>query len=539
MHRRAFAVFALVVGTCLGLGTMSAVPAFASGSATLYPANQTCTGAGGSCRAALEFRTGTYGPTTSVIQRRTVLSVYAQAGETIDLGSSAVGIGSGDAVLYNPGVITNDQAIPLPTLVAGTNGFSCVAQRTQTGTAGQGQITSRAIELAGPRAVTGGGNPTGYIPCHVTAATTGIYKAIFYGPSGAASNSDPAGSYGADVNLTTAADFGAGQNSTASAWDVTVRAGDASTVDLTGRLFTYALSAITNGNGRPLNTTLYVTTLDGYRYRVDTNGLDPNGFLMYANERGFVDSDAVTPLDHDVLGSNGPLTTLTGSVGLAAPEYPLSFEPLAAVTLTALGITSTPTAPAISNVSFTGKDPTRAAYVGEGGRFTFTQNVHATYSLVISRDGVNFDPGNPLNAVLRGITEAGTHTITWDGKDNVGDPFPIGAGYQVKAQVEGGVYHFPLIDAENSVLGGPSFTLLNPPGGTCPFGNAACTTAFYDDRGYQTAGGTSVGTPRHGAVRAPPTDDRPQRSRQRLREYIGAASLRRESGEQHQRELHG
>ncbi len=489
MKLRALVVCALV----LAFATVGLTPAFATGSASLYPTNAACTGTG-SCRAALEFRTGTYGPSGSLIQRRTILSVFAQAGETIDLGSSAVGIGSGDAVLFNPGVITDDQATPLPTLVAGTNGFSCIAQRTASGIAGQGQITSRALELAGPQAVTGGGNPGGYVPCHVTATTTGIYKVIFYGPAGAASNADPTG-YNADINLGTAAYFGTGQNSETSAWDVTVRASDTSTTDIPGRLFTYALSAITANNGRPVNSSVYVTTSDGYRYRVDTNGLDPNGFLMYANERGFVDSDGVTPLNHDVLGSSGALTTLTGSVKLAAPQYPLSFEPLAAVTLAALSIPANPTAPTISNLSFTGKDPSRASYVGEGGTFTFTQNVHGTYSLIISRDGVNFDPGNPLNAVLRGITEAGTHTITWDGNDNVGDAFPIGTNYQVKAQIEGGVYHFPLIDAENSIKGGPSFTLLNPPGGTCPFGNSACTTAFYDDRGYETAGGTAVGTP--------------------------------------------
>ena len=42
--------------------------------------------------------------------------------------------------------------------------------------AAQGQITSRALELAGPQAVTGGGNPGGYVPCHYTAPATGIYS---------------------------------------------------------------------------------------------------------------------------------------------------------------------------------------------------------------------------------------------------------------------------------------------------------------------------------------------------------------------------
>ena len=87
--------------------------------------------------------------------------------------------------------------------------------------------------------------------------------------------------------------------------------------------------------------------------------------------------------------------------------------------------------------------------------------------------------------------------MAWDGKDNGGNDFPVGTNYPVRARLHNGEYHFPMIDAENSTKGGPSFTLLNPPGGTCPFGNAACTTAFYDDRGYHTVGssGTTSGTP--------------------------------------------
>ena len=99
--------------------------------------------------------------------------------------------------------------------------------------------------------------------------------------------------------------------------------------------------------------------------------------------------------------------------------------------------------------------------------------------------------------MLRGEKAAGTNTVVWDGKDNAGHNFPVGTNYPVRARLHNGEYHFPMVDAENSTKGGPSFTLLNPPSGQCPFGNAACTTAFYDDRGYHTLGssGADVGTP--------------------------------------------
>ena len=94
---------------------------------------------------------------------------------------------------------------------------------------------------------------------------------------------------------------------------------------------------------------------------------------------------------------------------------------------------------------------------------------------------------------------AGVQNIAWDGKDNSGAFMPVswtgngGDGYCFSATLHAGEFHFPLLDAENSVLGGPTITLLNPPGGTCPF--ATCSTAFFDDRGYKTTTGATVGTP--------------------------------------------
>jgi CshA-type fibril repeat protein len=474
-------------------------PALAEGSATLYPVNATCqpNSAGGSCRASIEWRQVSYGPASAgPIKRRTVFSVYATAGEVVLLGSSAVGVGAGDITVYDPGVVTDESAEPLPTVTSGTNGFVCSVQRSVSGDVAQGVIASRAEELAGPRAVSGGGNPTGYDPCSYVAPSTGIYKVVLYGPDGEGATAD--GGPTGDITLAGAGNFTAAQGSSVAAWDITVRATATSTTDIPGRLFAYAVAAFTGGNGRPLNQTMYVTTTDGFRYRASTNGLDPNGFLMYGNERGFLDADGQSPLDHDIVGttSSSQLTGLAGGVALAAPEYPLSFTPLAPEVLAALAIPSVPTPPTLSSFAFAGSIASNNSTVGAGGQFTFTSNVHSEYEIVISR-GVDFDPGNPLNKVLRGIRAAGAQTVAWDGRDNAGNPFPVGTGYQAHARLHVGEYHFPLLDAESSTKGGPTLTLLNPPGGVCPFGNPACTTAFYDDRGYHTLGstGVDVGTP--------------------------------------------
>jgi uncharacterized repeat protein (TIGR01451 family) len=486
------------LGVVLTLFWVNAGLARAEGSAQLYPANATCTAnsAGGSCRANIEWRTDAYGPASGAqVRRRSYFQVYAQAGEVLEMGSSAVGVGAGDVLVFDPGVVTDTNAQPLPTISTGVSGFRCSDQRTASGNAAQGVIASRAEELSGPQSADGTGNLAGYVPCTYVAPTTGIYGVVFYGPSGDGSAVD--GGPTGEINLTSAANFGAAQGTSVAAWDLTVRSSASSTSDLAGRLFTTALIAFTGSNARPINVSVDVVTLDGYRYRTDTRGLDPNGFAFYGNEEGFYDGDGTSPLYHDAIGttSSSELTGLAGGVTFAAPQYPIFLGSPAAATLTALGIPLAPAAPTMTGFSFTGNISGNTSSLGGGGTFSFDAGVPGVYEIVISRDGVNFDPGASQNRVLRGVVTTGSRSVTWDGKDNSGADFPVGSGYAVHAALHAGEYHFPLIDAENSTLGGPTFTLLNPPGGSCPLGS--CSTAFFDDRGYHTDGpaAAAVGTP--------------------------------------------
>ena len=477
---------------------ISAGIARAEGSAQLYPATAACVSnaSGGSCRANIEWRTSSYGPATGAqVRRRTYLQVYAAAGEQLLMGSSAVAVGAGDIVVYDPGVVTDTDADPLPPVTTGVNGFRCSDQRAGSGIAAQGRITTRAQELAGAQAVSGGGNPTGYVPCSYAAPVSGVYGIAFYGPSGAAADVD--GGVTGETGLASAANFDASQATSVAAWDVTVRSDATSATDLTGRLFTKALVAYTAGNGRPINLTVHVVTSDGFRYRTDARGLDPNGFAFFGNQFGFLDGDGASPLYHDAYGTTntGQLTALAGGVTFAAPAFPIFLAAPDPATLTALGIPLTATAPAISSLSFTGNVSGSTSSIGAGGTFTYTGSTAGVYELVISRDGVDFDPGAAQNRVLRGVRAAGPQSVVWDGKDNSGADFPVGTNYAVRASLHAGEYHFPMVDAENSTLGGPTFTLLNPPGGVCPHGS--CTTAFFDDRGYRTVGpgAAFVGTP--------------------------------------------
>lgn len=463
-------------------------PAQAEGSRSLYPA-----GATGS-RASLEWRNSADQRWVGRLEFRTLLKVYVRAGESIYLGSSAVGVGQGDIRVYNPGLVTGavgTESIPaIPS-------FSCATQQP-----GLGQITTRAQELAGPSSAT---NPGGYVPCVYTATQTGIYDVVFFGPAGG--NAFTSGALTGEINTV---QTDANQGSGVAAWDVTVRS-NPNSPDLTGRLFTYYAALFTGANGRPVNSTLYTLTTDGFLYQTNLAGIDPNGFVLFGNRVGFLDPDNTTPLNHDVVdagtGSNPDLLTAPlGNVTAASPEFPIFFnrpdpEAQSAIDPPPPGIPGatdrtsiplSPTIPTVSNLSFTGTAGGNNSTFNTGGTFSYTASGEHTFEIVISRDGVNFDATNPNNRVIRALGPAGTQTVAWDGRDNSGQPFPVGRNYQARIEIQTGNYHFPLLDIENSA-GGPAFILLNPPG-ACPY-FSTCSGAFYDDRGYRTTNGTLVGTP--------------------------------------------
>lgn len=454
-------------------------------------------------RSHLEWRTSSYGGGDSpdfVLRRRTLLKLYALQGERILLGSSAIGVGIGDIRVFHPGEVSGtigQEIIPalsgIPQQGSFANGFSCAAQRSDAGD-GRGRIGTRTEETAGPLP-----NSGGYAPCIYVAPVTGIYDIVFTGPDGPDSDENAQVSGSLDAP---ASDFGADQRTSVTAWDVTVRNGAGA--DQSGRLFVYYYTGNTGGGARPLTGESYAVTSSGFVYRTFFTG-DPFGFIFYANQRGFQNSDGM-PLYRNLLADpsaatqdQNQLREIQGGVRLLPPTYPIFISRPDPIVLDALGIPRTPEPPAIRDFAFAGPQGQPSTGIAEGGTFSFVTTQPGFFYIVVSRDGASFDPTDPANRVLRGVADvAGPITVIWDGRDNQGQPFPAG-DYAAAMAVQGGELHFPQIDVENNLAGGPEIELINPPdvtgdgAGDCPPWNGGCFGAFYDDRGYRTAGGDLVG----------------------------------------------
>ena len=430
------------------------LPAMGEGSRSLYPSTADST----QYRSQIEWTTGTLlGPSGAAvhIQRRTLLRVYANAGEYILLGSSAINVpggqsgipagGRGDIVLYESSEVTfntvGDEELPEintnGVTKTGTPLFTCngngrvqennnpnnINLGDRIGNTNRGIINNRTEELAGPQAADGSGGGNRYPPCYyqVPSGEGGIYYVAFFGthgpnvinrnPDGAQNIGDLAGTR---TNSDGNNDLGAQQTSVA-AWDITVRSSDpSSTTDINGRVWTYYMSTSTGqAEDRPTSFQIYMVTNDGYTYTTKMDRISPNGFTIYGNQRGFLNGDGTT-LFRDVVASrnstDGRITNnlfdLMGDVQVTYPQFPLFFnEPddAAKAALDRVGLdgqvsgsgTPDPIAPEVRSVSFAGN----ATGTADADDALLNTNNAGTLTIESSIDVGNFEviiSGTPI-----------------------------------------------------------------------------------------------------------------------------------------------
>ena len=473
------------VSRCVGalLLAAAATGALAEGSRTLFPASYPAAGFRADLDLTLDATPATL-PYAGVTARRQFVYVYANAGEYILLGSSNRADG-GDILVYNPQSFGTKGSETIPTAAAFTCGAAVPPPGSFSGGT-LGTIAARSNELAGPNSADNSNTvANGYAPCAYLAPASGIYGVRF--TVATSGGSGPSGSIGT-LHV---------GNATVAAWEVQVRATATTTADTNARVFTYSYVAFTGGNGRPVFHTLYYATLDGQRYQQTMQGFDPNGYALWSNISGFLDNGQ--PLYKDIRGGTAQVSPGTGlfaaELSAQQPQFPIFVSTIdpsgpnaaeVATVLTTLGVPLAPAAPTITNPTFIGQQSGNQTYVGGGGTFTFTASNDTSYQIVISADGVDFDPANPANATLTGLAPNGLDSALWDGNANNGTPFPIGT-FTFQIIGRNGEIHFPIVDDEGNANGGPTLTKLNG----VPLGDH---TVYFDDRGYVTSGNTAVGT---------------------------------------------
>ena len=411
-------------------------------------------------RTYLEYRSdNTAG---SSVPRKTIIYAYANSGETISLGSSASGMGSGTIGAGLGAIIWY-----APDGTIGTNTSTTI-----------GRINTIAQEFAGPLPNAGGYNPTNLT---VGVGQTGVWRVDFVstqiGVDVAPGAANPANStaWTQATNVQYVA-----------AWDVTVHSGNTNTPAVLGRVYTTQIAMNMGNGGRLLRSIVYFLTKDGYQYQCDLNGIDPYGFNFFADNNGFEAGGVGTGSSYksvalavnDVQNPNAADTAseITHKLFFNPPAIGL---PSSASSFSGTEWLLVPpvSAPTISSTLFVGVDgTTNQVGAGLGGTFTFTASGAGVYIIALDLNN-NGSFTDAVDRVLEGPASFGTNTVFWDGLDGNGNPAPRsgGVGFLASASLADGVVHFPFLDVENAPTG---FKITRQNGAGSP-----STTIFYNDTG--------------------------------------------------------
>jgi uncharacterized repeat protein (TIGR01451 family) len=435
---------------------------------------------------------------TAGILSQATLKVFVKAGETVHLGSSVENSAEingeiKDIVYRWPG--SN------PPLVNGSPGNGSF---DVDGT-GCGFISTLAQETAGPLP-----NPGGYTPCSFLAQEDGIYEIEFHAPeylNASLTNNFP------DSKLTNEPFPNGGpdpdpndpnnQKTAISAWDITVMG--VSGQEIPGRVYANYLPLGTKGNSDEIHSQLVILSKAGHEYQINLNGIQPIAFILFANNKGFIDTSN-RQLFKSVWLKNAPSgvdSIDTGEIKVHHPSEPDDSDnithkiflnkpdsdlPLSANTP---GGDSTwlhsipPSPPTVSNFTFTGSEgtPNQAGTTGPQGRqFSFEASRAGNYFLTIDVNQ-NGDFGDDSDRVLTGPAIVGANPVAWDGLDGQGSNLPIGV-YQAKLVLSTNEVHFPFFDVENNPNG-----LIIERLTSC---SGVCDVVYYDDSDYQINGNSML-----------------------------------------------
>jgi uncharacterized repeat protein (TIGR01451 family) len=440
--------------------------AFAEGSKDLYPAN-----AKGNRAFLYANIDGTNYVDRFPFKTKGAHFVYAKAGETIAVASSAIGIHNGRIIVTAP------------------DGTST----TYTVDAGVGLISNRRAELAGPM--------DGYTPINisVSSAKEGVWKVEFTAPVGNNSSSDI-------IPPDVLADANWPQSSTATsnyiaAWDVSVR-NTANTAWLLGRVYTNVLNLGIRNNftnsAKGFYVNNFILTEDGRAYRVKTNGNNGFAFTFFSNNNGFavngvpsyksLNASTTTALAglHDPRTLDNDLNK-THKIFYNKPSSDLPETEKAFITAAnqTTWLKKNAVLPIINNLKVIGIEGTENKISYKGAKITFTASSSGSYQITIPLPGAN--------RIINGAAVPGDNEIFWDVKDGNGNLLPPGPiSPMVQTFLRSAEVHFPYIDMEINPQGiiielaeNTTDYIINPAN---PNPSAYSDIVYWDDSNITNAG---------------------------------------------------
>ena len=229
-------------------------------------------------------------------------------------------------------------------------------------------------------------------------------------------------------------------------WDFSVYEGNE---EKPGRLHSKNWSFTTNGQDLSDNFEMYsiipseVAGQDAgfYVKKLVLAGMDPFGFLLYANSTG-ADDDLLNP------GSPDGFEELRRSQGdnVASLEYDIF------INNPDLEIYPTTILPSvqISNANFY----CNAAGTGGEGAIKFTTNQVGFAAILLDLDGTpGFQNGTEDRIIEVEITSTGSRTVRWDGLDGFGAAVPSGTQITITGRFTSAPFHVPLYDVEDNAAG--------------------------------------------------------------------------------------
>lgn len=407
------------------------------------------------------------GPSTEYnpFPTRGTVKVYANPGEQLYLGSSAIGIGNGAINVRAP-------------------------QNTGTySTTTEGLIADRNREVVGPSL--NGGADGGYTPYIITVGPTqgGVWEIDFISPNIGRGfvNGRPG------PILANDAWSQADNSSYIAAFDVSVR-NVANTDFIKGRAFMNVFGGCLGTEAAGFNAQFKILTKDGYIYDVNNNGQAGYIFTFFVNNKGFRDSDggALYRSINDISTASvhdprieDTATDITHKIFFNNPDSNL---PTSAATRSGTTwLLNEPFFPEVKDFLFKGREGSDnlAGTFPLGGDISFQSNQSGGYIIAIDIDG-NGSFEDLKDVRLTGTAVAGNNIVPWNGKDGEGNNVTgtyIFSPSQFSLSVVGGEVHFPFIDVENNVDG----IIIKRTNGSFP-----SDIVYWNDEGVMESGGVPV-----------------------------------------------